>query len=200
MTPEEVKALVEQLLASSLKEHSTTLLKDVSDYVDNRTTLYEDRLNQVEGFVTQPAKNEEKSELPETESPLAKRIALLESELKQERELKSQQDAEKRTLKFQNILSDHINGHPGVQNSKLVQELLYNRLNNGYEEKDGAFLTKAGRTVDEEVKTFFTSDEGKVFLKPQQVTKTPGFTQPRDSKVVDKHSQAVTLAQALMGK
>jgi hypothetical protein len=194
MTPEEIRELVTSLL----KEHSSTLLKDVSDYVDNRTTLYEDRLNQVEGYVTAPTEKQN-PELVEAESPLAKRIALLESELNTEREQKAAQEVEKRTLKFQNTLADRISSHPDVQNNKLVQELLYNRLNNGYEEKEGTFLTKAGRTIDEEVKTFFTSDEGKVFLKPQQIANTPGFKQPRDSKVGGRDT-AISLAQALMGK
>jgi len=174
-------------LKATLAEHSKVLLEDVSRYVDDRTEA-------LESHVTNPVASPVDT-LDDT-NPLSKRLQLLETELAEEKTAKAAREKENQTLAFKQSINDELGKVQGLQYSGVVHELLYNRLNEGYEKKDNAIVTKNGRTLSEEVTTFLGTEEGKHFLKPVQVTATLGAKPPQAST---RSESAKTLAQALLG-
>jgi hypothetical protein len=192
MTPEEIKALIEATIKETLKgtldAHSKALLDDVSKYVDERSEA-------LEAFVTTPKPLATPEGTPDPDSPLAKRLALLEAELATEKEAKTQQDKANKLLSFKSAISDELGKVPDLQHGSVVHELLYNRLVDGYELKDEQVITKSGKTLNEEVTSFLGTPEGLHFVKPQQVVGTVGV---KPSKPVARAESAKTLAQALL--
>jgi len=193
MDEQQIRALFATLISeqqasftATLAEHSKVLLADVSRYVDDRTEA-------LENHVTTPVSSPDNT-LDDT-NPLSKRLALLETELATEKAAKAVREKENQTLAFKQSINDELGKVQGLQYSGVVHELLYNRLNDGFETKDNAIVTKNGRTLSEEVNTFLGTEEGKHFLKPVQVTATVGAKPPQATV---RGETAKTLAQALL--
>lgn len=195
MDEEQVKALIATVLKETLdatlkpilQTHSKTLLDDVSAYVDNRTEA-------LEAHITTPTTAKEPTE-EDVNSPVAKRLALVEKELSEAKQAKEAQDKQNKLLSFKTALNDELGKVPDLQHSSVVAELLYNRYIDGFEQKDDAILLKDGKTLNEGVTAFINTDEGKHFLKPVQVTETPGLKPPVKGV---RTEQAISLAQALL--
>jgi dGTP triphosphohydrolase len=186
-----IAEIVSETMKSTLEAHSKALLDDVSKYVDERSEA-------LEAYITTPnqLKAVETVETADTESPLAKRLAMLESELAQEKQAKSDRERQNSLLSFKAAITDELGKVSGIQHSSVVQELLYNRLVDGHEVKDNAILTKSGKTLNEEVGGFLATPEGQHFIKPAQVIGTVGTKQPQ---AVTRSEAAKSLAQALLG-
>lgn len=192
MDEAQVKALIAATLDETLKPilqaHSKALLDDVSAYVDNRTEA-------LEAHITTPNTDSAVKEDVDADSPVAKRLALVEKELQEAKQAKEVQDKQNALLSFKTALNDELGKVADLQHSSTVAELLYNRYVDGFEQKDNGILLKDGKTLSEGVTTFMGTDEGRHFLKPVQVTETPGLKPPVRG---NKTEQATSLAQALL--
>lgn len=189
---------VKDLIAVALKEytnvHSKTILEDVTAYVENRTSQLEDTLNTIQAPATQDTPDAPENPV---DNALTARLALLEKELNETKTARQKQEDESRRLKFSNSIQTAISSIPNVLHGDMLSELMYNRLAEGYTEKDGAFITKNGKTVEEEVKGFIDTEAGKHFLAPKQQSRGSDNPTPA-TKAAIKTDAARTLTNALL--
>lgn len=154
MTPEEITALVEKLL----EPVSATLIKDVQDFMKDTVKPLEDRLAGLEA-------PKEEAPAPTGDDPLSKRLQDLEKQLADQRAEKEAQDKAIAASQFKDALGKAVDVHNPKYRSEVL-DILINRLQDGAVNKDGQWLTKEGKTLDEATASFFTSDFGKHHLQP----------------------------------
>lgn len=194
MEAEAIKQLIADTVAEALKGHSKALLDDVAAYMDNRTQALEDIINtNGQSNPTQP-----QEDAPKQDDALASRLALLETELAQTKADKEKQDRDNANLKFRGVIQQTLSANPDLMHTDILNELLCNRFNDEYTYKNGSYITKTGKTVEEEIKSFMDTDAGKHFVKPQQVAKGSNSA-PADTKQRLTRNEAVkSLSQALL--
>ena len=192
MDEAQIKQLIADSISTALKEHSKALLDDVTEYMDNRTQALEDTIN----AASRPNNDESPSETPKADEALTARLALLEKELNETKTARENQEKESVRLKFANTVQSSINALPGVLHADVLSELMVNRLSEGYTVKDGSFITRNGKTIDEEVQAFVSTDAGKHFLQPKQQAKGSDNPTPQRTRA----EAAKSLTQALLRK
>lgn len=173
MTPEEIKALITESINSQLP----TILKSAMTEFSGH---FEQQLNDLAGSL-QPQEPQGISE--ESSDPVAKRLAILEAELKKERDERAKERQQAEELDFGNSLKDLLASKGNVLHSGLVSKILASELRQGAKQKDGEWLTKDGLKLSEAVDKFFSTPEGLHFLPSdhQNGTSTPVTKLPTGS-------------------
>ena len=154
------------------------ILEALIGYTDERT-------QQLEEALTRPPEDPKPDEAPRAEGdPLMQRLANLEKTLA-ERDAQIEQERQA-ALKseFAQQLSKSVAGHgPRPELSQAVLDLLAARLD-GHEKTEAGWI-RDGQTLEESVKGFFGSPEGKAFLPATSQPGPPldaGKTQPEGDK------------------
>lgn len=165
MDEEAIKKLVKDTITSQLVAQMDSLLKPVTDqlqkdvqtFITETTTDLEDRIN-AKTFNGGKSKGKEESTVETS------RIAKLEADLKEEKELRVKQEAAAKELRFTKDLSTALDSQPNLLSKNTVKEIIANRfMRGGVEEKDGKWLNASGNELTEVVNQFINSDEGKLF-------------------------------------
>lgn len=184
MTPEEIKALITATLNEQLPSVLKTTMTEFSGH-------FEQQLNEFAATLG-PKEQPVESEIPEALSndPVAKRLAVLEAELKKERDERAKERLQAEELNFSNSLKDQLAAKGNVLHQGLVSKLLGYELRNGAKLKDGEWLTKDGLKLNEAIDHFFSTPEGMHFLPSdhQNGTATPVAKAPTAPGGVGKPS------------
>lgn len=169
MTPEEIKALITATLNEQLPSVLKTTMTEFSGH-------FEQQLNEFAATLG-PKEVEQAPEMSATDAndPVARRLAVLEAELKKERDERAKERLQAEELNFSNSLKDQLAAKGNVLHQGLVSKLLGYELRNGAKLKDGEWLTKDGLKLNEAIDHFFSTPEGMHFLPSdhQNGTATP---------------------------
>lgn len=195
MTKEEIEQLFKSLLAESvedlLKPAVDEMIGNVRDYMGESQKGLEKRLEALEKNPEKPQDKQDKTEIA-----LEARLKSLEAQLKDEQDLRANQEKQASSLRFDSHLGSTLDElkplHKGV-----VQELLANRIKQDAVEKDGIWLTKDGKTVKEAATEFFGTDAGKHFL-PSSHQDGAGSKEASPNRSQSQLSTAEALKQAFL--
>jgi hypothetical protein len=163
---------LDEQLETLLEPMQAAIISSLQEYVTSLVTPLQQRLDTL-------AKPQETSKPEET--PLEARLKLLETELSQAKEKETLREAEASSSRFDKLLSDTLDGQQGLLYKSEVAELLAARIKSKAVEKDGQWLTKDGKTLQETVSEFFQSASGKHFLPANHQDGT-GTPQPSGSR------------------
>lgn len=186
---------IEELVESLLQPTVDALLNEVKTYMTTNAKQLSDRLDAIEKRPTEAPKDENSTK-GKAESAMEQRIKALETQLQQAEEARQAQEKAAQAMRFDSALGGTLDAISPMH-KQVVQELLANRMKQDSVEKDGMWLTKDGKTMDEAVKGFFETPEGKHFL-PSQHKDGAGTKEPVQTKTEQKLSTHEMLAQAFL--
>jgi hypothetical protein len=176
MTPEEIKALITATLNEQLPSVLKTTMTEFSGHFEQQLNEFASTLGSREPEVSQAPE----ISAADANDPVARRLAVLEAELKKERDERAKERLQAEELNFSNSLKDQLAAKGNVLHQGLVSKLLGYELRNGAKQKDGEWLTKDGLKLNEAIDHFFSTPEGMHFLPSdhQNGTATPASRVP----------------------
>ena len=211
MTREEILQLIADELPGLLEPVTKQLLGDVKAFMDEQVHPLADKVDAIEkakATPTEPEKpapdadaeqpNDSTDETQETpqdmpnnteDNALMNRVKLLEQQIADANKREQEQAKVASDMRFNTSLSSELDKLSPVHKG-IVQELLANRLRNEATEDNGTWLTKDGKTLTENVSSFFASPEGMHFLPSKHVNGVGATetTQPKTGEKVDLES------------
>lgn len=186
---------IEELVESLLQPTVEALLSEVKTYMTTNAKQLADRIEAIEKRGTETPKDENSTK-GKAESAMEQRIKALETQLREAEDARQAQEKAAQSMRFDGALSSQLDS-VSPMHKNIVQELLATRLKQDAVEKDGQWLTKDGKTMDEAVKGFFSTPEGMHFL-PSQHKDGAGTKEPVQTKTEQKLSTHEMLAQAFL--
>lgn len=168
---------LDEQLEALLEPMQAAIISSLQEYVTQLVTPLQQRLD----TLAQEPPPASPGQPEGVESALDARVKSLENELKQAKEKEQLREAEASSSRFDKLLSDTLDSQQGLLYKPEVSELLAARIKSKAVEKDGQWLTKDGKTLQEAVIDFFKSDAGKHFLPANHQDGT-GTPQPSGSR------------------
>lgn len=185
------KADIEKLVEDLLKPTVDTLINDVRAYMSESADSLDKRLKTLEGSKDTTNKPQDPAE-----SALDARIKALEAQLRDAEDKRVAQEKQATSLRFDSSLSAVLDDAKPLHKG-IVQELLSTRLKQDAVEKDGSWLTKDGKKLQEAISDFFTTDAGKHFL-PSSHKDGAGSKEAEPNRGQSNLSTAEALRQAFL--
>lgn len=183
MDEAQVLALIEQYFNTNGEK----LFKPVADgIVDTLTGFMETRITPLEESLTKP---KDEAAKPGEDDPVTARLKALEKQLEDERQARQTEIQKNLDLDFEQSLGGLLGGK-NVLHGEWLRKQLVNDLRKDAKKEGDRWLTADGKTLDEAVEGFLSTDTGKHFLPPQS---TPGTGTPKPGKPVAPKGDAVTV-------
>lgn len=182
-----IKTLVSEQITAALQDADTfkplsdSLTASVRQYMSDVLNPLEGRLDGLENAATTPEKPkaDAKAEAPtdDPDSPLAKRLATLETQLQEANTAREAEAAERAALELDGHVTEVLQGF-GPQFMPEAKQLFRAGLSETTKDGD-RYLLKDGKTVAEAASAFFDTPVGKHFL-PSKAADGLGTDKPKE--------------------
>lgn len=164
MTPEEIKALIEETVTTAIAQSYEKTQSDISGAVSRVSKTFEKKLDE---FSSKPAQ-------PESAEETDQKSMALQTLQQQLKELQSEREADKKEaqrLKRDAVVLEQINSLK-VNNPNQFRKLFLAEYGSNIQEEDGKFYLLSGedsKPLDKAMADYLSSEDGQIFQPASKV-------------------------------